>query len=194
MTVGNTATFNTTGLTFGATGSTLAVASGGTVSGTGTVHGALTLNSGGKVSPGNSIGTLTVDGNFTWNGGGTLEFQLDPGNSSDRITLSSGAFLKGTGSTFLFDFLSTGTAGNTYTLVSSTVVGTFAVQDFTYNNLAAGLSGEFSFSGNDLMFSVSAIPEPSTYAAIFGVAALGFAAWRRRQQRPKALPVTPPAA
>lgn len=30
-------------------------------------------------------------------------------------------------------------------------------------------------------FSVSAIPEPSTYAAIFGVGALGFVMWRRRR-------------
>jgi hypothetical protein len=32
-----------------------------------------------------------------------------------------------------------------------------------------------------VLSSVSAVPEPSTYAAIFGVAALGFAAYRRRK-------------
>lgn len=31
--------------------------------------------------------------------------------------------------------------------------------------------------------TVSAIPEPSTYAAIFGAGALGFALWRRRNRR-----------
>ena len=31
--------------------------------------------------------------------------------------------------------------------------------------------------------NLSAVPEPSTYAALFGVCALGFAAWRRRQGR-----------
>ncbi len=35
-------------------------------------------------------------------------------------------------------------------------------------------------------FSVSAIPEPSTYAAIFGAGALAFAVWRRRATRPPA--------
>ena len=32
-------------------------------------------------------------------------------------------------------------------------------------------------------FSVSAIPEPSTYAAIAGAGVLGLALWRRRQTR-----------
>jgi hypothetical protein len=38
-------------------------------------------------------------------------------------------------------------------------------------------------SGSDLMYSyasVSAVPEPSTYAAIAGCGALGLAVWRRR--------------
>jgi hypothetical protein len=36
-----------------------------------------------------------------------------------------------------------------------------------------------NFSGT----SLSAVPEPSTYAAMFGTAALGLAAWRRRSRR-----------
>ena len=38
----------------------------------------------------------------------------------------------------------------------------------------------FNAVGSDLTF-VSAIPEPSTYAALFGACALGCAAWRRRR-------------
>lgn len=48
----------------------------------------------------------------------------------------------------------------------------------------AGASGGFSISEGTVYadnFSVSAIPEPSTYAAMFGVLAVGFAAWRRRR-------------
>lgn len=48
-------------------------------------------------------------------------------------------------------------------------------------------------SGNDLSLSgsVSAIPEPSTYAAIFGAAALAAAIWSRRRPR-DAAPNRPP--
>jgi hypothetical protein len=35
-------------------------------------------------------------------------------------------------------------------------------------------------------FQLQAVPEPSTYAALAGVAALGLALWRRRQVRPRA--------
>ncbi len=31
--------------------------------------------------------------------------------------------------------------------------------------------------------SITAVPEPSTYAALLGAAALGLAAWRRRTRR-----------
>jgi len=38
---------------------------------------------------------------------------------------------------------------------------------------------------NTSMLAYSAVPEPSTYAALFGVAVLGAAAWRRRSIRPE---------
>lgn len=47
----------------------------------------------------------------------------------------------------------------------------------------------FSGSFNSAMLSydtVSAVPEPSTYAALAGAAALGFVAWRRRRAAPQA--------
>jgi hypothetical protein len=45
----------------------------------------------------------------------------------------------------------------------------------------AGLAGDFSGnSAAGFPVAVSAIPEPSTYAAFAGVFALGLAAWRRR--------------
>jgi len=43
--------------------------------------------------------------------------------------------------------------------------------------------GEFSLSGTGISFTASAVPEPSTYAALAGAAVLGLAAFRRRQVR-----------
>jgi hypothetical protein len=39
--------------------------------------------------------------------------------------------------------------------------------------------------GNETGFTISAIPEPSTYAALAGIGALGLAIWRRRLVAPK---------
>ena len=56
---------------------------------------------------------------------------------------------------------------------------------------ASGSTGALRLDAVTLNGSVSAIPEPSTYAAIFGVAALGFAGWHRRRQQQKTPAVTP---
>jgi hypothetical protein len=45
----------------------------------------------------------------------------------------------------------------------------------------------FTQNTGDLAFTASAVPEPSTYAAIFGAVALVGVAIRRRQQKKAAL-------
>lgn len=57
----------------------------------------------------------------------------------------------------------------------SSFAGGVANIDFTFANFSGA---ENSFLDN---IQVTAVPEPSTYAAIFGVIALGFAACRRRK-------------
>jgi fibronectin-binding autotransporter adhesin len=161
----------------------ITVASGGTFGGTGTASGSLLLSSGGIVAPGNGgLGMLSVSA-FTWTGGGALDFDLGTGNASDRLAITN-AF-GGSGSGFNFNFLTGGEAGDTYTLLTfGSNTGGFTASDFTYSNLAPGLTGVFSVNANSLTFSVStsAIPEPSTYAAIFGGIALTGAVWRRRRR------------
>lgn len=56
-----------------------------------------------------------------------------------------------------------------YKITTGGVVSTFA----DYNS--AGI-----YNASNIAMSPSAIPEPSTYAALFGAAALGLAFWRRR--------------
>ena len=78
---------------------------------------------------------------------------------------------------------------STLTAVLSGTGFTTLQHDYTFNFTGAMFVGPSSYladAGNvafdNLAYSTStsAIPEPSTYAAIFGACALGLAAWRRR--------------
>jgi hypothetical protein len=166
-----------------ATGTTVPVnvASGATLAGAGRISGATTIS--GILAPGNSIGTLTVANDVTWNGsllggGATTDwkFELGAANAADllQITGAASEFIKGTGTTFRFDFLGS-TATGTFKLVdweSITSVGggvagtSFAATDFTYTNLGGGNSGTFQFNGSQLEFQ--AVPEPSSLVMLIG--------------------------
>ncbi len=169
-----------------------AVASGATIGGSGTT-GALTVQSGGFVTPGNSPGILTVSGNYIQAGTYTAEINgLTPGNlasNHDQIIV-------------------TGTVDITGGSLTSLFTGTYAVNDMifillndgvdaitgTYSGLAQGAvftsggydwqisyiansGGSPSFTGgNDI--ALMAIPEPS--AALLG--GLGLLALMRRRR------------
>lgn len=167
--------------------SAMTVNAGASLTGTGTSAGSLTLESGGILAPGNGgIGMMTVAA-FTWNGGGVMNFELGTANASDKLAITGALAKSGTG--FNFDFLTGGTVGNTYTLLTFGSNSGITSGDLSYTNLASGLIGTFAVNANDVTFSVtaSAIPEPSTYAAIFGALALASAVWRRRRARAGAL-------
>jgi hypothetical protein len=79
----------------------------------------------------------------------------------------------------------------TFTFVSSDplIAGKFST---SYNALSGTFTffntGAFSFSNESTLtftgnFATAAIPEPSTYAAMAGVLALGLAAWQRRRRQ-----------
>lgn len=168
----------------------------------------LTL-SGGTFSPGNSPGVFSA-ANATFNGGGRFEFELNalpgagtPGTNWDLLSLSATLTINAIASSpFLIDLVS---------LTSANTAGLLAGFDFTQNyawsfvtaatiagfdsdaflvdtsGFANPFNGTFSVALNgtslDLIYTTggSAIPEPSTYAAIFGALALGLAAFRRRK-------------
>ncbi|GAB5559246.1 MAG: hypothetical protein SynsKO_08930 [Synoicihabitans sp.] len=72
------------------------------------------------------------------------------------------------------------------TLTGGTNIMDFAISSFT----AVNASGDFTSTGT---FSVSAVPEPSTYAAVLGLTALGFVHGRRRGPRRKSSPAPAPS-
>jgi fibronectin-binding autotransporter adhesin len=120
----------------------------------------------------------------------TLKFNMGSvaaGNSTALLALS-GAFTEtADGGSYVIDFgNSTFGSVGTYKLLSfSSVAGTFAANDFSVSNLASGVVGSLSLTGTNLSFivtSISAVPEPSTYAALAGLVVLGLATMRRRKQ------------
>lgn len=172
---------------FASTGtSTVTVNSGATLGGNGTVGGAITINAGGRISPGDMAannttslaGNLTGGSSLTWhsdNTTGGMRFDLGADQAgSDQIILA-GAFTKGSGTSFIFDFTDLGVSPSvSYTLL------TFASTNFVVGDFeAVGVAGTFTLDATSLTFT--AVPEPSAFAAFAGLAGLGAVVSRRRR-------------
>jgi autotransporter-associated beta strand protein len=171
---------NSTGSAFG-TGA-VTVASGATLTGAGSFSGAFQNN--GIYSPGNSP-TLQTLSSFNQGSSGTLIMELGGllrGTQYDALNVNGTMTFGGTLNVNLISgyMPASGASFNLFDWGSAS--GTFATLNLPA--LTSGLSWNTSSLYTDGTISVSAIPEPSTYAAIFGLAALGFAALRRRA-RPK---------
>jgi autotransporter-associated beta strand repeat len=178
----------------------------GTLSGSGSL-GALVVGAGGTLAPGNSPGTLSV-GDTTFESGGTFEFQIantsgDAGTAYDLLSISGKLLITATSDNpFLLDVASlnglvAGAAANfnptadySFTFLTTTGgIEGFSADIFSIltDRFANPFTGSWSIaltnSGHDLTLvyaGTGAIPEPSTYAAIFGTVALALAALRRR--------------
>jgi fibronectin-binding autotransporter adhesin len=164
--------------------SVVTVADGATLGGSGSFTGLTTIQSGAHLAPGNSPGTLTFSGGLTLNTGSILDFEL--GTSRDLIAVTGGILTgpSGTGGVILNLSNSGGFAAGTYTLFDFTTGGTttsdFEATDFALGSTISGFTYSLALSGNSLQLTASAIPEPSTYAALAGLAALGLAFYRKR--------------
>lgn len=148
---------------------TVTINSGATLGGEGIISGSVTVN--GSVAPGNSgIGTLTVNNNVTWNAGNSWVFELgtaqptlalaNVGGTRDLLDIN-GNFLRGTGSSWNFDFANTGSLG-WYKIVDWTGITDFVPADFTFTNLAPSLSAVFHIDPTTSALYVEVIPEPGT--------------------------------
>ncbi len=164
-----------------------------------TVNGAITNNTA-NLQVLNTI--VNAGTNATWTG--PIQYSNIVNVGTRQITLAGTQTF--TGSNLNFDitnlstfghFLGSGTA--TVTGVTINIGGAYTGSsgdtfDFTTGNfsgatlgslptLSGGLSwNTSSFISSGVLSVVSAIPEPSTYAAIFGAAAIGFGVWRKRRK------------
>ena len=76
----------------------------------------------------------------------------------------------------------------TYSTATTGTGSGFVASAPLFNPSTGNINGWYDQNpGKYLHYSISAIPEPSTYAAIFGVSALALAVYRRRKRR---VPVT----
>ncbi len=150
-----------------------------------------------------SPGALTValystfDPNTTAGGGSllsTLSLSSGSPTSSGNSVFTGSATLQPSTTYYLQFSSATAAAGNyySYPVVGSGsedagglpgwTIGNSAYES-NYNNTWTTLSGPGLFS-----VQASAIPEPSTYAALAGLGALGLALWRRRVAAARSMP------
>jgi autotransporter-associated beta strand protein len=118
---------------------------------------------------------------LTFNSGANVSFNLASvgnGNPGDPALLQLTGLLNKSGTGTFSIALTGGTAGEQYKLISFTGTS-FSAGDFT----AVGTAGTFSIANNSLLFTVpSAIPEPSSYVTLAGLAGLVCAVTRRRRR------------
>lgn len=174
----------------------LMIQSGAFLFGKGIVGGATTINAGGILGSGgmsgqisDTAGNLTFTNGLTLNDGAIFKFKL--GTASDKISLIGGVLTGAAtpGSLTINLHAGTGFSAGTYTLFDfssgGTTTSSFDVADFTLGTTISGYSYNLALNGGSsmLQLTASAVPEPSTYAAIVGALALSAAGWHRRRAR-----------
>lgn len=114
----------------------------------------------------------------------TLEAQALAGNAAPslRVFLFDGNGFVGSAAFDLTQFPTGSFTSIAQLLTINSGASLAAVEGFVITGNIPGGSAAFRVALNTLMTGAAAIPEPSTYAALAGVLALGFVMHRRRRQ------------
>jgi hypothetical protein len=155
---------------------------GGTLAGNDHITGHTTIKDGGHLALGGSD-VLRFDGGLTLEDGASLDFSL--GGPAGFIVIGDGVFAAG--GTITVNLSDAGAfAENTpYILIAFDDADSFAnTAQFQLGTQIDGFTTVLSFDGNSLVATATvgtAVPEPSAYAALAGLAALVLAFTRRRR-------------
>lgn len=178
------------------------VGNGGTLSGSGTIitsnDGSVTVASGGKIAPGDTLGTLSLSlgtGVLDISAAvatqpGALVFELDLPDGSDRIALTSGTLNIGTALLGFHDFVFLAQpdfAPGTYTLfdTDNAITGTLAADRTGFIN---GLPATLAFADDQQDIILTVIPEPGAAGTLMTSIGLllGLQRFRCRTRRDRA--------
>ncbi len=121
----------------------------GTLGGTGTIVGDVTIGNGGVMSPGNSIGTINIDGNYTQGSGSTLLIEVSP-TASDEIIISGTATIENNTTIEI-----TPTPGSYPKNVSFTIIDTLGGLTGTFTNVVdtfPTFKATLIYTPDDLLF------------------------------------------
>jgi autotransporter-associated beta strand protein len=163
----------------GSHASAVTVSTGATLGGNGTISGLATLNSGATLSPGNSVGNLNFNGGLTLQAGSNLVMEINGASSFDTITIVGNSIAYAGTLTLNFDSGYTPVVNQTYQLVTrtggATASGNFASLAFSNPDYAG------SFDTNSGVLTLTAVPEPKTWALL----SLGasFLLWQIRRRK-----------
>ncbi len=165
----------------------------GTLGGTGSVSGAVTIGNGAGVgdsfiSPGTSVGTFTTTSTLSIGNDGVYKFELNSNTSTADKIVAAGVSLSSSSSINFTDLGSTVlTLGTTFKIIDNTSGSAISG---LFSNLAEGQDVTFGLNtyeasyvggdGNDLVLTV--VPEPATMAmmALGGGLLVGVQRFRRK--------------
>lgn len=152
----------------------------GTISGTARIQ-TNNLTNSGTIAPGYPLGMLTLEGNLVSTGTGTIDFTLGGLANFDNFTVTGSALLDGSLTIRPFGGY-VPTIGDSFTVLNyGSRIGQSEFDAVNPIGFGSGVAFAVAYHAGDATLTVTAVPEPETYALLLaGLGMIGGIAWRRR--------------